>query len=193
MSHFPFLPISGVILPLLENEGIEELLDPLVDYLQPQLNQQALETAANIFTTTVSDKTAIRRQTYNELQNKLNVLIDEIRLFEKGIKLLPNDLQPSLEKYLLKTLCTDIVSELLNYIAAENNLSVVTNDFNYDQRVKFVNELSNEYKTVFLPLVKCLIGQSIDDFMAMVENALLACSMILKKIDKKKVSLHFIY
>ncbi|KAJ8934336.1 hypothetical protein NQ314_013377 [Rhamnusium bicolor] len=72
-----------------------------------------------IYATTVADRTANRRQTHNELQNKLNALIGDVRLFEKGIKLLPNDVQALLVKYLLKTLCTDIVTEILNYVAAE--------------------------------------------------------------------------
>lgn len=35
-------------------------------------------------------------------------------------------------------------------------------------------------------LTKTLIGTNIDEFMAAAEESLVACSMILKKIDKKK-------
>lgn len=170
----------------LEDEGLEELTVPLSQYLLPRFNEKALEIAAGIYAATVADRTANRRQTHNELQNKLNALIGDVRLFEKGIKLLPGDLEASLIKYLLKSLCTDIVTEILNYVAVEQNLNTMTDNFNNDQRLKFVNDLPQEFKKVLLPLVKTLTGQSIDEFMVAVEEALGVCSMILKKIDKKK-------
>lgn len=178
--------IRDIIQSTLEEEGLDDLIEPLTEYLLPKVNEQGLEIAANIYATTVADRTANRRQTHNELQNKLNVLIGDIRLFEKGTKLLPSDMQVLLVKYLLKTLGTDIVTEILNYVAAEQNSSIVTDSFNSDQRFKFVNDLPAEFKVPLLPLVKSLTGQNIDDFMTAVEEALTACSMIIKKIDKKK-------
>ncbi|KAJ8962408.1 hypothetical protein NQ318_018392 [Aromia moschata] len=178
--------IRNIIQNTLEEEGLDDLVEPLTDYLLPKLNEQGMEIAANIYATTVADRTANRRQTHNELQNKLNALIGDVRLFEKGIKLLPSELQLLLVKYLLKTLCTDILTEILNYVAAEQNSNVVTDSFNNDQRIKFINDLPPEFKTPLLPLAKCLTGQSIDDFMTAVEEGLSACSMIIKKIDKKK-------
>lgn len=145
-----------------------------------------MELAAAIYATTVADRTANRRQTHNELQNKINALLTDIRLFEKGLKVLPSDLQTQLVKYLLKTLCTDIVNEILNYVASEQNSNTITDNFNNDQRLKFVNDLPPDYKTPLVPLVKSLSAQSIDDFMAMVEEGLTSCSMIVKKVDKKK-------
>lgn len=43
-----------------------------------------------------------------------------------------------------------------------------------------------EYKTALTALNKAVNGTSIDDFLTAAENALQACSMILKKVDKKK-------
>lgn len=170
----------------LEEEGLDVLLDSLTEYLLPKLNEQGLQIAANIFETTTADRTSNRRQTHNELQMKLNELIDSVRLFDKGLKLVPSDLQIQLVKYLLKTLCTDIATEILNYVASEVMLNTVTDNFNNDQRVKFINDLPIEFKAPLQPLVKSLTGQTIDEFMTAVEEALAACSMILKKIDKKK-------
>lgn len=167
-------------------EGLEELIDPLTDHLLPKLNDQGLELAAAIYATTIADRTANRRQTHNELQNKINALLTDIRLFEKGLKLLSTDMQTHLIKYLLKTLCTDIVNDILNYVASEQNSNTVTDNLNNDQKLKFVNELPSEYKTPLVPLVKSLTGQSVDEFMTAVEEGLVACSMIVKKVDKKK-------
>ncbi|CAH1967525.1 unnamed protein product [Acanthoscelides obtectus] len=178
--------VRDSIQPLLEEESLDDLLEPLTAHLFPKLNEKGLEAAASIYVATVADRTANRRQTHNELQNKLNALIGDVRLFEKGTKLLPQDVQTQLVKYLLKSLCTDIVNEVLNYIAAEQNLGTKAETLNNDQKLKFVNELPSEFKTPLVQLVKSLSGQSIDDFMTTVEEALIPCSMILKKIDKKK-------
>lgn len=177
--------IKNTVHSKLEEEGLDELTDDLVDYLLPNLNAKGLEQAAAIYASTVSDRTANRRQTHNDLQNKLNVLIGDVRLFEKGIKTLPTDLQPPLYKYLLKTLCTDIVNEILNYVAAEQGSSLNSDGLTNEQRLKFVNDLPVEYKKLSV-LVKSLLGQNIDEFMTAVEESLATCSMILKKIDKKK-------
>ncbi|CAH0553381.1 unnamed protein product [Brassicogethes aeneus] len=176
---------SAIQMPL-EEEGLDELMQPIIDYLLPKLNEQGIEIAGNIYATTIADRTANRRQTHNEIQNKLNVMVGDIRLYEKGLKLLPADCQAQLYKYLLKTHCTDVVTEILNYVAAEQNLNPVNENFNNDQRLKFINDLPQEYKTPLANLTKTLSGQSVDDFMAAVEEGLAACSMIIKKIDKKK-------
>lgn len=146
----------------------------------------ALQLAAEIFKSKVADESANRRKTHNELQDKLNELVGEVRLFSKGIKLLSADLQGQLNKYLLKTICTEVVTEILNYAAAESGSSTVTDSYNIDQKLKFLNELPVEFRASFQPLVKSLQGQSVEDFMACIDPALASCSMILKKIDKKK-------
>lgn len=178
--------LEAIIGNKLDDEGLSECADDVINYILPKINQEALDIAQTLYTTTVADQTANRRQTHNELQNKLNILIGDIRLFEKGIKCLPPDAQPALYKYLLKSLCTDIVNEILNYLALETNQNVTTDNFNNDQRLKFVNELPAEYKNSLLPLLKSLSESNIDEFMLTVEEALKSCSMIIKKIDKKK-------
>lgn len=177
--------VKNLVQNKLEDEGLDEVTDDLVEYLLPGLNSKGLEAAAELYASTVSDRTANRRQTHNDLQNKLNVLIGDVRLFEKGIKMLPADLQPALYKYLLKTLSTEIVNEILNYVAAEQGSNITCDSFTNEQRLKFTNELPAEYKKL-TALVKSLSGQNVDEFMTTVEESLASCSMILKKIDKKK-------
>lgn len=178
--------IQQTIERTLAEEGLDDLLDALVEYLLPALNEKALQEAANIYATTVADRTSNRRQTHNELQNKLNTLIGDVRLFEKGIKTLPADAQPSLYKYLLKTLCTDIANEILRYLAAEQGTEISGETLTNEQRAKLINELPAETKPPLLNLLKTLTAQNLDDFMTSVEESLAACSMIIKKIDKKK-------
>ncbi|CAG9768720.1 unnamed protein product [Ceutorhynchus assimilis] len=179
--------IKALIERFLEEEGLDTLVDPLTEHLLPNLNEQGFQIAAEIFKTKVADQNVNRRKTHNELQEKVNDLVSEVRLFSRGIKLFSGDVQVQLVKYLLKTVCSDIVTEILNYAAAETTSNIQSTDnFNNDQKMKFVNELPNEFKTPLQPLVKSLSGQSIDDFMNAVDQSLAACSMIIKKIDKKK-------
>ncbi|XP_076251974.1 UFM1 specific ligase 1 [Rhynchophorus ferrugineus] len=178
--------VAYAIQDYLEEEGLDILTDSITSYLTPMLNIRGYQIATELFQSTVADRTANRKQTHNELQSKLNSLLSDIRLFEKGLKLFPIDFQPQLVKYLLKTVCTDIVTDVLNYAAVETMSNVVTDNFNNEQRLKFVNELPPEFKNAFLPLAKSLTGQSIDDFMTAADLALSACSMIIKKVDKKK-------
>lgn len=175
--------VKDTIRGQLEDEGLDDLLEAIVEFLLPALNEKALQVAADVYATTVADRTSTRRHTHNELQNKLNTLIGDVRLFEKGIKALPNDAQPPLYKYLLKTLCTDITNEILRYLAAEQGNEISCESLTNEQRLKLVNELPAEAKSALQNLIK---AQNLDDFMSAVEESLTVCSMIIKKIDKKK-------
>lgn len=178
--------IMDIIQVKLEDEGLDVLLEPITQYMHPILNEKGLELAGTIYAATVSDRTAYRRHTHNELQNKLNASVGDVRLFEKGIKFFPADTQIHLHKYLLKTLCTDIVNELLNYVSAEENFNTTVDSFTNEQRLKFINDLPPNFKNPFTTLVKTLTGQNVEDFLNSIDEALATCSMILKKIDKKK-------
>lgn len=178
--------VKNIIEEKLQDEGLEDLMDSIAEYIMCSLNSEGLEKASKIYASTVTDRTANRRQTHNEIQNKLNILIGDVRLFEKGIKLFPSETQTQLSKYLLKTLCTDVTNEILNYISCEKGSNITVDNFTHEQRLKYANELTPDYKGPLLILIKTLSGQSIEEFMNAAEDALSACSMIIKKIDKKK-------
>lgn len=81
-----------------------------------------------------------RRKTHSDLQDKLNAMFVNVRLFEKGIKQFSDkDVQQQLIKYLLKTLCTEITNEVFSYVAQENMIQ-------YDQ----TKELSPEVRILFI-------------------------------------------
>lgn len=50
----------------------------------------------------------------------------------------------------------------------------------------FISISGQEYKSALVALNKAIAGTSVDDFLEATENALDACGMILKKVDKKK-------
>lgn len=101
--------------------------------------------------------------------------------------MLPADVQQQLIKYLLKTLGTEFCNEIFFYVAAECNLNSNGTTLTAEQRSKIAQDCSQEYKAALLALNKATTGSaSIDDYLMAAENSLQVCSMILKKIDKKK-------
>ncbi|KAK4883689.1 hypothetical protein RN001_007008 [Aquatica leii] len=178
--------VEKLIEKRVEEEGLSEIIDDIANYAAPILNSNGLEIARKLYETTVADRTAARRHTHNDAQNKVNALLGDVRLFEKGVKCFTVDAQQNLYKYLLKTVCLDILNELLDYIASERGLNIDADKFNNEQRQKFINDLPVEYKSSFQILLKTVLGQNLDEFMTAVEECLTLCSMILKKIDKKK-------
>lgn len=178
--------VKSVITAPLEEEGLDELIDPLSDYIQPELNNKALEIAGTIYASTITNQAANRRQTHAALQDRLNTLLGDIRLFRIGIKLLPPDVQTQLNKYLMKSLCTDVTNEIISYLSSEYGLGNVNEQLTNEQRNKLINELPAEHRPAIQALSKTLPGTNVDDFMTAAEESLNACSMILKKVDKKK-------
>ncbi|XP_067636223.1 E3 UFM1-protein ligase 1 homolog isoform X2 [Eurosta solidaginis] len=174
--------IAKTITKQLEEEGLEYLAETIAELYYSQLNQIALAKAQELYEATPQTN---RRQTHAAIQERLNTLLVDMRLYEKGLKLLPLDTQAQLTKYLLKSLGNDICNELTVYIASECNLNIKTSNLNVDQRNKITQDCSSEYKATLLELNKAL-NKTIDDFVAATDNVLKVCSMIIKKVDKKK-------
>lgn len=89
-----------------------------------------MEIAQAVFDSTMSNNVGARRKTHNDLQEKLNNLIINIRLFERGLKGFSTEVIPpakesahaQLSKYLLKTFCTDVANEIVGFVAQERML-----------------------------------------------------------------------
>ncbi|XP_058819631.1 E3 UFM1-protein ligase 1 homolog [Topomyia yanbarensis] len=171
----------------LEPEGLEDLSKQLAHYYHPQFTQLALAKAHELYEISLHQNNQNRRQTHANLQDKLNNLYNDIRLYDKGIKQLPMDVQPQLVKYLLKSFGTEFCNEIFFYVAAECNLNSNGATLTIEQRTKIAQDCNQEYKAALQALSKATSGSSsIDDFLVVAENSLQVCSMILKKIDKKK-------
>lgn len=138
-----------------------------------------------IYTATLQNNLQSRKQNHSTLQDKLNNLLNDIRLYEKGLKLFSVDTQQQLVKYLLKSLGTDFCNEIAGYVAGECNLTSTSDPPTPEQRNRIAIECDPEYKPTLVALNKALNG-TIEDFLVCAENVLAPCSMILKKIDKKK-------
>lgn len=182
--------IRKAIKETLENDGLEDLEGQLANFYQLKINKHAQSKAHELYETSLQNSMQNRKQNHSLLQDKLNNLINDIRLYEKGLKMFSSvDTQTQLTKYLMKSLGTDFCNELSFYIAVESELAIpnVTNAAQLvaEQRNRIAVECAAAFKQPLSTLNKSLIG-SVEDFLIAAENAMASCSMIIKKIDKKK-------
>lgn len=79
--------IAKVLEVGLEPEGLEDLSKQLAQHYYPQFSRLALAKAHQLYEISLHQTNQNRRQTHASLQDKLNNLYNDIRLYEKGIKL----------------------------------------------------------------------------------------------------------
>ncbi|PSN54204.1 E3 UFM1-protein ligase 1 [Blattella germanica] len=174
----------------LQEEDFGELITEIANHLYPSLNKSGLAAAQVIFESTMASTAQTRRKTHSELQDKLNSLVMNIRLFEKGLKQFSDkEVQQQLVKYLLKSLCTEITNEIFSYVAQETMIQYEQGkELSAEVRMKILNEVPNENKDPLLKLHKSLNSNTLEEFLNCVEIALGPgiCDMILRKPDKKK-------
>lgn len=178
--------VENIIKETLENEGLEDLINSIVEYLQGGLNQIGLEIAKETADKLLLDASQNRKQSHVSAQDKINVLVNDIKLYEKGLKLFSQDQQPHFIKYLLKSLGGDVLAEFCKYAANQCNLSIQVDILSVEQRNKIISDLSDEFSKPLIALNMALTGQNMDLFYQAVEVCLSEFGMILKKIDKKK-------
>lgn len=157
---------------------IEEMADELACYLQPKLNKFAL---------TLAEQLAQSNKTTNlsEISKRLNILITNIRIFDKGIKHLDKADQAPLTKYLLKSLGIDFVTSIFK-LAAQQNMLQVAENLTTETRQRLLLELPADVKEPLTVIHKTVMGDSVEDFLNNVDRAMAACCLVLKKYDKKK-------
>lgn len=181
--------IKKAVKTTLENDGLEDLENEIANYYQAQINKYAQIKAQELYETSLQNSMQNRKLNHSALQDKLNNLLNDIRLYEKGLKMFSStDTQAQLTKYLLKSLGTDFCNEIAFYIAIENEFSLPNTNsaqLTTEQRNRIAVECANVFKQPLVTLNKSLNG-SIEEFLVAAENILAPCSMIVKKIDKKK-------
>lgn len=180
-GEITLLSVEEVKAEIMKDENvsvIEELADELAYYLQPKLNKSALSLAEQL---AQSNKTT----NLSEIGERLNVLITNIRIFDKGIKHLDKANQASLTKYLLKSLGLDFVTTIFKLAAQQNTLQVAEN-ITTESRQRLLLELPADVKEPLTAIHKTVMGDSVEDFLNSVDGAMATCCLVLKKYDKKK-------
>lgn len=93
----------------------------------------------------LQNTTQNQRQTHAALQTKLNEMLVNIRLYEKGLRLLPVDLQSQLVKYLLKSHGNEVCNEIFFYVANECSLNYSDENLKPEQRNKIAQDCGKSY------------------------------------------------
>lgn len=150
------------------------------------LNQIGLKIAKETADKLLQDASQNRKQTHTSAQDKINILVNDIKLYEKGLKSLPADQQPQFIKYLLKSLGGDVLAELCKYAANQCNISVQGEVLTVEQRNKIINDLPDEFMKPLVSLNGTLSEQNMESFFQAIDACLSEFGMILKKVDKKK-------
>ena len=96
------------------------------------------------------------------------------------------DTQQQLVRHLLKTSASEMVSELVLYIAQDSNVVMESRDLTVEARQKLIGELEDQIRAPLSALHKSVQGGSVDEFLAASDAALVACDIVLRKTDKKK-------
>ena len=162
----------------------DEFVECLAQHLHPSLNSMYLEIASELHRSTVTSSMQKKRKTHVEFQEKTLALIDNIRLFEKGLQALQD---PSgLEKYLLKSLCSELVNGIFVQVANEQDIDVANADLNADQRLKMLGQIPKTISEHLLPIHKALASSASDLLKSLEDHLNEACDVLMKKIDKKK-------
>lgn len=159
--------------------AMEEFVDQLADYLQPRLNKLALSFAEKFAQTTKNNNNL------SEIEERLNMLATNIRIFDKAIKLLDKHSQSSLTKYLIKTLVVDFATDIFK-LAAQQNLLQCSSNLTTEARVKMLTEFPNDVKEALGSLHRTIVANSTEEFLNSIESAMAVCCLVLRKFDKKK-------
>ncbi|XP_034939101.1 E3 UFM1-protein ligase 1 homolog isoform X1 [Chelonus insularis] len=158
---------------------IPELCDELINYFHQRLNKLAYQ---------IAEKFSQTNKTTNlsEIEEKLNLLINNIKIFEKGIKCLSNkESILLLSKYLMKTLGTDFINEILK-LAAQQNVIQCLNNTNNEMRLKTLQDLPVDVREPLNNVHVAITKGSVEEFLNSIDEAMASCCLVLKKFDKKK-------
>ncbi|WAR06782.1 UFL1-like protein [Mya arenaria] len=193
-QEIEFMSMEEIEEVLRKDDSLEdcppELISEIAQQLIRPLTKQYQDVAKSIFLqASGTESTSARKKTHGELQEKLTGLWTNARLFEKGLKHLPEDVQLNSVRHLLRTVCTDITNLVLNAIATDHMLSVADEStLTNESRVKLITKLSDNIQADMSKLNASLNGKSLDDFFNQLDVLCGPANLgiMLKKPDKKK-------
>uniref|UniRef100_A0A8C2IYN9 E3 UFM1-protein ligase 1 n=1 Tax=Cyprinus carpio TaxID=7962 RepID=A0A8C2IYN9_CYPCA len=156
-------------------------------FLEQLLSKMYQEVVSAAFMSTSSAGAGgSRKKNMKDLQEEINNLYNNIRLFEKGTKLFSDETQATIAKHVLKTVCTDATNVLLSFVAVEHMTSDSSTAITSEIRLKILAKLSDEVKAPLMKLHNSLNGKAIEDFLSCLETSAEECGLLLKKGDKKR-------
>ncbi|KAG1953551.1 E3 UFM1-protein ligase 1 [Pimephales promelas] len=188
-GDMPFLS-ADEIMEVLEKkvcDSSEEMLQELAEQMLRPLSKMYQEVVSTAFMSTSSTGAGgSRKKNMKDLQEEINNLYSNIRLFEKGTKLFSDETQATIARHVLKTVCTDVTNVLLSFVAAEHMTSDSSTAITSEIRLKILAKLSDEVKSPLMKLHNSLNGKAIEEFLSCLETSAEECGLLLKKGDKKR-------
>jgi len=191
-GELPFMSLEEIESTLRNNitdcdddQFIEELAKSII---RP-LTKEFQEVAKSVFLSSTGESAATKRKSHQELQDKVNGLYSNMKLFEKGIGNFEGDTEVQLCKHLLKTIGSDIVNIIFGMVANENLMSLAEGDiFDSQTRLKLLNKLPDNIRSPMTKLNNAVNGKDLADFFDQLDVMCSPsqCDLLLKKLDKKK-------
>ncbi|KAG8228820.1 hypothetical protein J437_LFUL008316 [Ladona fulva] len=171
-------------------DASDELLAEIAATLHPSIQRKAEAAAREFLETAVASSAQSRRKAHAELQERLSASLTDVRLYERGAKLIDGNADGSIGtigKHLLRTICTDITNEIFDYASKEDSgRSGGGKEITPEIRIKILSEVTPQIREPLMKLHKSLSGTSMEEFIVAVEGALSVCDVVLRKPDKKK-------
>jgi len=171
------------------NDCVDEVFEELTAHIISILNSKYREIARERYQSSLVASMQNKRRSHAELEEKMNSIFTMIRLGEKGInEFSSEENQSGLARYLLKTSGTEMVNEMLLFVAEENMIKVDQNkELTNEMKLKIIGQLPKEISEPALKIHKAVGGSSVSEFISVLEgNISSLCSVLLKKADKKK-------
>ncbi|XP_068087285.1 E3 UFM1-protein ligase 1 [Hyperolius riggenbachi] len=188
--EIPFLSLDEIQVVLRKHvpDSSDEMIVELSENLIRPLTKSYQEVVRSVFMSSTSPSSGTsRKQTMKDFQEEVSSLYNNIRLFEKGIKLFTDETQSNLAKHLLKTVCTDITNLIFNFLAGDVMMAVEDyTTITSEVRKKMLNKFQEESKGPLAKLNSSLSGKNIEEFLSCLDSAADSCGILVKKGDKKK-------
>ncbi|XP_065225139.1 E3 UFM1-protein ligase 1 homolog isoform X2 [Planococcus citri] len=166
-----------------ESDDCADFIEELLQYFYPSINKTALSLAQSAYETRLANLHNTKRKMNAELQDSIISTYQNLKHYYKGIKEFNDaECQLQLSKYLLKSTGTQLINTCFTFISDKNEDISST-----EARNKVLSTIDNkELKETFVKLNKSVGGNSVDEFMNAVEDALAILNIMMKKMDKKK-------
>ncbi|CAG0897590.1 unnamed protein product [Cyprideis torosa] len=186
-----FLQQKQILKALKEVEGLDEASDEMLEALADKICRPLLEEfnakVSHLMASHLSESSESRKKAFTEYQVKIQGLANNIHLFQKGLTKFSGEVGQNLEKYLLRSLVSQMANILLEFLVHENQLQVsVHPEATFEARATIIHQFSQPLSTQLGRLNKALNGASVADAMEAMQPILDDSGLNLRATDKKK-------
>ena len=170
-------------------EACDELFEALAVQIHPTLSKLYNEMVSDLYRSSLTASLQKKKKSHVEFNEKTMALVESIRLFEKGLSSFEDSSDKSaLEKYLIKSLCSELVNGVFCQLASDHDINVDhSKELNVDQRMKLLGQIPKDISDHLIVIHKALSSNKVDEFVMSLEEHLgEACDVMIRKADKKK-------